>query len=173
MQCKHHVLSGKGLFSTSWQACPQTVAPSGYHPHSYHNYQVILYQRQNYTFSQFHKPSAKIWRKRERNLLWREKILPLRRPWRFVYQWSWNCNFVCLSQKWWLDVYAQIGWQRCLWWWWWQGSRPARPAEPGTLKASLETTPAIASLTEGVTMSIIIIITMSSFHYYQRYNHAW
>ena len=31
-----------------------------------------------------------------------------------------------------------------------QGSRPARPAEPGTLKASLENTPAIASLTEGV-----------------------
>ena len=108
MQCKHHVLSGKGLFSTSWQVCPQTVAPSGYHPHSYHNYRVILYQRQNYTFSQFHKPSAKIWRKRERNLLWREKILPLRRPWRFVYQWSYNCNFVCLSQKWWLEWMATM-----------------------------------------------------------------
>ena len=39
-----------------------------------------------------------------------------------------------------------------------QGSRPARPAEPGTLKASLEITPAIASLTEGVV-----------FHYYHHY----
>ena len=39
-----------------------------------------------------------------------------------------------------------------------QGSRPARPAEPGTLKASLEITPAIASLTEGVV-----------FHYYHNY----
>ena len=31
-----------------------------------------------------------------------------------------------------------------------EGSQPARPAEPGTLKASLLSTPRIQSLTEGV-----------------------